>query len=46
MTASSPVFVDTNVLIYAKLAKSPMHGTAVDALRNLERAGVELWISR
>ena len=46
MTDSSPVFVDTNVLVYAKLAKSPMHVMAVDALRNLEREGAVLWISR
>ena len=45
-TDSTPVFVDTNVLVYAKLARSAMHLTAVDALRNLDREGADLWISR
>jgi predicted nucleic acid-binding protein len=46
MDDTSPVFVDTNILVYAKLAKSPWHSSAVTALRTLTSQGVELWISR
>jgi predicted nucleic acid-binding protein len=46
MTDSSPVFVDTNVLVYAKLGHSPLHAVATAALRQLEQAGSALWISR
>jgi predicted nucleic acid-binding protein len=42
----SPVFVDTNVLVYANLALSPFHATASDRLRELDEAGVQLWVSR
>ncbi len=46
MTDSSPVFVDTNVLIYARLAKSPLHAAAVHAVHRLQEEGCVLWISR
>lgn len=46
MTASLPVFVDTNVLVYAKLAYSPMHAAAVHTLRTLQEENSVLWISR
>jgi predicted nucleic acid-binding protein len=46
MTDSGPVFVDTNVLVYAKLGHSPLHSVATAALRQLEQAGSALWISR
>ena len=45
-TVASPVFVDTNILIYARLASSPLHAVAVDTLDRLTAAGVELWTSR
>src|SRR4051794_38531283 len=45
-TAASPVFVDTNVLIYAHSALAPLHTVATSALQNLFAAGVELWVSR
>lgn len=44
--AADPVFVDTNVLVYANQKRSAFH---VEALALLERAGQEgaaLWISR
>ncbi len=43
---ASPVFVDTNILIYARLASSPFHTLAVESLDRFAAAGVELWTSR
>ena len=34
-TDDSPVFVDTNILVYAKLALSPFHARAVARLTEL-----------
>jgi predicted nucleic acid-binding protein len=45
-TVSDPVFIDTNVLVYANLALSPFHGPALTQLQDLDNAGSELWISR
>jgi predicted nucleic acid-binding protein len=45
-TAASPVFVDTNVLVYSMVATAPLHAEARAALDGLRRAGAELWISR
>jgi predicted nucleic acid-binding protein len=44
--ANAPVFVDTNILIYAKLAASPWHVMATSALQALAQTGTDLWISR
>jgi predicted nucleic acid-binding protein len=41
-----PVFVDTNVLIYAAIPAFPQHADAVARLTELELAGTPLWISR
>jgi predicted nucleic acid-binding protein len=41
-----PVFIDTNVLIYANLARSPLHRVAQERLRALDEQGIDLWISR
>ena len=46
MTAGSPVFVDTNVLVYARLVASQFHAAAVATLDQLTLSGVELWTSR
>ena len=48
MTAAeqSPLFVDTNVLVYANIAESPLHEQALAALNLAARAGRALWISR
>jgi predicted nucleic acid-binding protein len=45
-TAVDPVFLDTNILIYAKTALSPLHATALGKLQGLVAAGHPLWVSR
>jgi len=45
MTAADPVFVDTNVLVYASRPSAPQHMVARQALGRLEAAGGPLWIS-
>ena len=45
-TEGNPVFVDTNVLVYANLTKSPFHLLATERLKALDEQGVGLWISR
>ena len=40
------IFIDTNILIYANLAESPFHESAVAKVTSLDAAGTELWISR
>ena len=44
--AADPVFVDTNVLVYADQAGSAFHAPARAAIGRLEREGAALWISR
>jgi predicted nucleic acid-binding protein len=48
MTAEdhSPVFVDTNILVYANLALSPFHALATRRIAMLESQSIDLWISR
>jgi predicted nucleic acid-binding protein len=41
-----PTFIDTNVLVYANVASAPLHAVALQALKDLWTAGVELWLSR
>ena len=41
-----PLFVDTNVLIYANVTTAPLHEAALDALRDAYQARRPLWISR
>lgn len=45
-TVASPVFVDTNVLIYAHSALAPWHAAAFSALQDLAAAGADMCISR
>jgi predicted nucleic acid-binding protein len=45
-TSTDRVLVDTNVLLYAHLNRSPMHAPARTRMEELEAAGAELWISR
>jgi predicted nucleic acid-binding protein len=45
-TAANKVFVDTNILVYAHLALSPLYTAALTRLQDLNNAGFELWISR
>jgi predicted nucleic acid-binding protein len=46
MTAADPVFVDTNVLVYASVATAPLHTVALGSLQRLHAAGVQTWLSR
>lgn len=41
-----PVFIDTNVLVYANVASAPLHQVAQEKTKAFFEAGVELWISR
>jgi len=45
-TAADPVFVDTNVLVYAAIPSSPFYAPAFAQLDALRHAGVALWLSR
>ena len=45
-TAAEPVFVDTNVLVYANVPTTPPHSRVVAALKGVEAAGANLWVSR
>jgi predicted nucleic acid-binding protein len=45
-TPVSPLFIDTNILIYANLPASPYCARARKRLLELETSGVDLWISR
>ena len=40
------VFLDTNVLVHANVAESPLHQLALTAIQKRYDAGVELWVSR
>jgi predicted nucleic acid-binding protein len=44
--AASPVFVDTNVLVYANLTSAPFHTDARRSILTFQSAGVDLWINR
>jgi predicted nucleic acid-binding protein len=46
VAAPDPVFVDTNVLVYAAIPAFPFHGAALAQLGAFRQAGVALWISR
>ena len=46
MEGAEPLFVDTNVLVHANVAKAPCHGQALTALKTSHQAGHALWISR
>jgi predicted nucleic acid-binding protein len=41
-----PIFVDTNVLVYAGVASAPRHQEALAVLRRLHAADTEIWLSR
>ena len=45
-TAADPVFVDTNILVFANTSSAPLHAAAQARLQSISAAGVELWISR
>ena len=46
MTNAEPLFVDTNILIYANVATAPLHEAALESLQDAYRAKRPLWISR
>lgn len=46
MTDVEPLFVDTNVLIYANIAGSPFHKQALIALKAAHQTNRPMWISR
>lgn len=46
MTNAEPLFIDTNILIYANVATAPLHHQALTAVREASQAGRPLWISR
>ncbi|MBN4006322.1 type II toxin-antitoxin system VapC family toxin [Nostoc sp. LPT] len=41
-----PVFLDTNILVYASQIQSPFHQAAMETIQGFYDTGVELWISR
>jgi predicted nucleic acid-binding protein len=45
-SAADPLFVDTNVLVYASWAAAPLHGQARNVLATHRSAGAPLYISR
>jgi predicted nucleic acid-binding protein len=45
-TAVDRVFLDTNILVYATLQTAPLHSIAQRRIHDLQRAGIEIWVSR
>ncbi len=41
-----PLFIDTNILIYANVATAPFHEQALKAIKSVHQAERALWISR
>lgn len=46
MTDAEPLFVDTNILIYASVAAAPFHDQAMDAINAAHQSERPLWLSR
>ncbi len=46
MMDAEPLFIDTNVLIYANVARAPFHQLALDAPTLAQKSERPLWISR
>jgi predicted nucleic acid-binding protein len=46
MTDAEPLFIDTNILIYANVATAPLHEPALNAIKAHHQAGRALWVSR
>jgi predicted nucleic acid-binding protein len=44
--SSSPVFLDTNVLVYASERQASLHQQALNAINAFYNTGIPLWISR
>ncbi|MGA2597613.1 MAG: hypothetical protein ABSH09_11570 [Bryobacteraceae bacterium] len=45
-TPGSPIFLDTNILVYASFPGAPFYDAARARLGELERAGAVFWASR
>src|SRR5437870_1488302 len=43
---AEPIFIDTNVLVYATQQRAPLHDLALRALKECPAAGGAIWISR
>lgn len=46
MTDVEPLFVDTNILIYANVKESPFHAQAQQCLQTAHQQGRAIWINR
>ena len=46
MTVVEPLFVDTNVLVYANVIESPLHAQALNTIKTAHDAERPMWISR
>jgi len=46
MMDDKPLFVDTNVLVYANIIETPFHEQALAAINKALKAGRTIWISR
>ncbi len=46
MMDAKPLFIDTNILIYANVATAPFHKQALNAIKAAHQSGRPLWISR
>jgi predicted nucleic acid-binding protein len=46
MKDAEPLFIDTNILIYANVATAPFHEQALNALRTAYQSKRHLWVSR
>ncbi len=42
----SPLFIDTNILVYANVIETPFHEQALAAINTAHEAGRTIWISR
>ena len=45
-TAVDPVFLDTNILVFATMVNAPLHTAALQKMQALQQSGAELWVSR
>ncbi len=41
-----PLFIDTNILIYANVVTAPFHEQALSAIKSAHQAERPLWINR
>jgi predicted nucleic acid-binding protein len=46
IVAAEPVFLDTNILVYASVDSSPFYDRARAAIKDYQTNGTPLWISR